>query len=328
MGEVDRVRERIREYFEYRYRGLECGMPVSFDAFCLGKDMETEEKKYLSRLERAKETGLCYHDWELGLEFIKTIIRCGQVRVRVREGHRVVFRISRDTVSSMNGLIHDLTLKKSNNEWYITSHRYRDEETEAFKYRRPLVRGPGCCRFFEQGCGVPVLQLGQYDRRAAVKYAHLWALDRNPKYYDFENLGGDCTNFCSQVLHAGGCPMNSTKTNGWYYYSLTNRSPSWTGVEFFHRFVTGNRGIGPRGEEASPSQIELGDIIQLDFPHNDAFNHCLVVVANPQPGDISRILISCHTVDRDNYPLVFYNWRGIRYIHISGCGLTQSHYGL
>ena len=328
MGEVDRIKKRIREYFEYRYRGLECGIPVSFDAFCLGKDMETEEKMYLSRLERAKEIGLCYRDWELDLAFLKTTVRCGRARVRVSEGHRVVFRVSRDTVSSMKGLRHDLSLKKSNNEWYITSHRYRDEETQALKYRRPLVRGLGFWRIFEQGCGVPVLRLGQYDRTAAVKYAHLWALDRNPKYYDFENLGGDCTNFCSQVLHAGGCPMNNSRTNGWHYYSLTNRSPSWTGVEFFHRFVTGNKSIGPRGEEVSPSQIELGDIIQLDFPHNDAFNHCLVVVANPQPGDINRVLISCHTVDRDNYPLVFYNWRGIRYIHISGCGLTQSHYGL
>ena len=34
-----------------------------------------------------------------------------------------------------------------------------------------------------------------YDRSAAVLYAHQWAYGRNPAFYDYENLGGDCTNF-------------------------------------------------------------------------------------------------------------------------------------
>ena len=33
-----------------------------------------------------------------------------------------------------------------------------------------------------------------YDREAAVRYAHRWAYGRNPNYYDYEELGGDCTN--------------------------------------------------------------------------------------------------------------------------------------
>lgn len=28
-----------------------------------------------------------------------------------------------------------------------------------------------------------------YDRGAAVRYAHRWAYDRNPAYYDFSELG-------------------------------------------------------------------------------------------------------------------------------------------
>ena len=39
-----------------------------------------------------------------------------------------------------------------------------------------------------------------YDRAAAVLYAHQWAYGRNPAFYDYENLGGDCTNFASQYL--------------------------------------------------------------------------------------------------------------------------------
>ena len=42
-----------------------------------------------------------------------------------------------------------------------------------------------------------------YDRKAAVLYAHQWAYGRNPAYYDYEELGGDCTNFASQCIFAG-----------------------------------------------------------------------------------------------------------------------------
>ena len=42
-----------------------------------------------------------------------------------------------------------------------------------------------------------------YDRQKAVAYARRWALGRNPAYFDFQDLGGDCTNFASQCLYAG-----------------------------------------------------------------------------------------------------------------------------
>ena len=41
-----------------------------------------------------------------------------------------------------------------------------------------------------------------YNRRSAVEYAHTWAYGRNPAYFDYQRLGGDCTNFASQCLYA------------------------------------------------------------------------------------------------------------------------------
>ena len=60
-----------------------------------------------------------------------------------------------------------------------------------------------------------------YNRERAVEYAHKWAFSRNPRYYDFQNIGGDCTNFASQVIYAGCGEMNYTPTFGWYYIILT-----------------------------------------------------------------------------------------------------------
>ena len=56
-----------------------------------------------------------------------------------------------------------------------------------------------------------------YDRKAAVEYARKWAYGRNPAYYDFSRLGGDCTNFASQCVYAGSDVMNYTPVLGWYY---------------------------------------------------------------------------------------------------------------
>ena len=48
-----------------------------------------------------------------------------------------------------------------------------------------------------------MLRLIPYNRQAAVAYAHKWAFGRNPAFFDFSELGGDCTNFASQCLYAG-----------------------------------------------------------------------------------------------------------------------------
>ena len=39
-----------------------------------------------------------------------------------------------------------------------------------------------------------------YTPAQALSYASTWALARNPAYYNFDALGGDCTNFYVQSL--------------------------------------------------------------------------------------------------------------------------------
>ena len=44
---------------------------------------------------------------------------------------------------------------------------------------------------------------------AEIAYARKWAFSRNPAYYDFDDIGGDCTNFISQCLQACLCRVQS-----------------------------------------------------------------------------------------------------------------------
>ena len=155
-----------------------------------------------------------------------------------------------------------------------------------------------------------------YYRPAAVSYAHRWAYSRNPAYYDYDKLGGDCTSFISQCVFAGSGVMNYTPTFGWYYAGANSKSPSWSGVEYLRNFlVRKNGGPGPLAEETSVSGVAPGDVIQLLFD-GEVFQHSLLVVeAGPEP-TADTILVATHSEDQDNKPLSAYQYQRARFLHI------------
>lgn len=156
-----------------------------------------------------------------------------------------------------------------------------------------------------------------YNRQKAVEYAHKWAFSRNPAYYNFDSIGGDCTNFISQCLYAGSNVMNYTKTFGWYYISGNDKSPSWTSVVYLYNFLTTNKSRGPYGKKVSIEQIKIGDVIQLSFD-GASFSHSLIVVQNGLTPNIDNILVASHTIDRDYFHLKDFYFKSLRCINIEG----------
>lgn len=164
----------------------------------------------------------------------------------------------------------------------------------------------------------------EYDRNAAAAYARKWAFARNPQYYNFDRLGGDCTNFASQCLFAGCGVMNFTPTFGWFYLDLQNRAPAWTGVEFFYNFLIGNgkeqggglgvgNGAGPFAIETNLSGLEIGDFVQFGRATGD-FYHTPVVVGF----DGGEPLLAAHTYDAFNRKLSSYSFDKLRCLHVLG----------
>ena len=157
-----------------------------------------------------------------------------------------------------------------------------------------------------------------YNRELAKEYALMWATKRNPKFYNFDNLGGDCTNFASQCVYAGCNVMNYSYPLGWYYISLTNRSPSWTSAQFFNDFLTRTLvSIGPIAIETELKNLEIGDIVQIKT--NNVFSHSLVITEvvknSSNPFDYK---ICAHTNDAYNRRLSTYNLAGAKYLKIIG----------
>lgn len=160
----------------------------------------------------------------------------------------------------------------------------------------------------------------EYNRAAAVAYARKWAYARNPAYYDFSDIGGNCTNFASQCVYAGSGIMNYTPIYGWYYISLNDRAPAWTGVDEFYRFLTTNKGPGPRAVVVPLSQIQDGDIVQLKFnAYTTRFDHSPVVI-DAGDGTPSTIQIAANSRDANCRPLSSYQYAQLRPIHITDVG--------
>lgn len=157
----------------------------------------------------------------------------------------------------------------------------------------------------------------EYNREKAVAYAHKWAYRRNPEYYNFQEIGGDCTNFASQCIFAGAGIMNYTPVYGWFYINGNNRTASWTGVQYLYNFLIGNQGVGPYAREVSVSEVQPGDICQLALDRDD-FHHTPVIVSTGLEPDFSNILVAAHSRDVDCRPLNTYDYRRVRFLHIEG----------
>ena len=157
----------------------------------------------------------------------------------------------------------------------------------------------------------------EYNRNAAIDYALTWANSRNPKYYDFESIGGDCTNFISQCLFAGSKIMNYTPITGWFYSDINHRSAAWTSVHYLHRFLTHNKTLGVYASEVPLLGIKPGDIIQLG-KNGQGFYHSLFVTSTGKIPTLSNTLICTHSIDSINRPLDTYQFDTYRCLHING----------
>ena len=126
-------------------------------------------------------------------------------------------------------------------------------------------------------------------------------------------IGGNCTNFVSQCIYAGSCKMNYKYTFGWYYISMEDRAPAWTGVEYFYTFMTTNMGVGPFGREASLDELEIGDVIQL-AKEGEGYYHTLLVVGF----EGEDTLVAAQTDNAYARPLSTYDYDFARFIKILG----------
>ncbi|OUC88139.1 amidase domain-containing protein [Streptomyces swartbergensis] len=114
-----------------------------------------------------------------------------------------------------------------------------------------------------------------YDYTAMAKYAEKHWKNYNSNYRKFNDVGGDCTNFISQALRAGGWKNNT----GWYksyknwWYNSSNQTTSWINVNYWASFAL-------HSDRAynldNVYKLGIGDILQMDFSGNRSKDHSMI----------------------------------------------------
>ncbi|WP_037669417.1 amidase domain-containing protein [Streptomyces griseus] len=117
-----------------------------------------------------------------------------------------------------------------------------------------------------------------YDYKAMAAYAEKYWNNYNKDYPDFNGhgAGGDCTNFVSQSLKAGGW-----KHVPGYVYDYTKwfgnadiQSDSFVGVNEWSWFAQNSKRTKPL---ANVYQLEVGDVLQMDFDRDGSKDHTMIV---------------------------------------------------
>ncbi|HHU81464.1 MAG TPA: amidase domain-containing protein [Firmicutes bacterium] len=144
-------------------------------------------------------------------------------------------------------------------------------------------------------------------RVAAVAYANRYAgaaappgtgFAYNPDYKNYNYLGGDCTNYASQVLHEGG---DFPKTPAWNYQ--TEGSKAWVNAGAFKDYMlySGRSSLIAHGtyDKVLPASYELlpGDFIA--YAQKGKVEHISIVTGADSRG---YTLVNSHNADRYRVP--------------------------
>ncbi len=165
-----------------------------------------------------------------------------------------------------------------------------------------------------------------YNRAKAKEYIDTYWKNYNPVYPTFHGGGGDCANFVSQVLYAGGMkwvddgnPSHYTWFTNWYCKpGATNRDGdrritlSWKVAAAFRRHWVKRsaRQILIKYKDAINSmeklsrELYIGDPVQFCYANGVAY-HTLIVTgfAWDKVAGVNDIVLASHTIDSNKRSL-------------------------
>ena len=354
----------LHDYFSRQYLALAKLESTSFgELFSDARQADYADAALDLQLELRRMQPLDYSltgfEYELEVESITTL-EDGSIRIRLTEDSVQNFTALPGVDSRRLGTSHHFVLESTGDRWLIRSHTLFDPllSTLLYEYMDEYAGGqwdPGFLRdldfsqdyidavpgYLEEAREQAELRLEQaeearpsdrtaeepYDREAAVAYAHQWVEDRSPDWEDYSQDGGNCQNYASQVLLAGGIPMDIQGNYIWKWYDDTvsnrntsyGRSSSWSGVKQFMDYASGNTGFGLVAEMNAPYDTgEPGDLIHMGTDQD--WRHTVVIVetVEGEDGSTADYLVNSNTANLQNYPASLYGYPDLILVHILG----------
>jgi Putative amidase domain len=152
-----------------------------------------------------------------------------------------------------------------------------------------------------------------FDRMAAARYASQYATTYNDNFPAFSYIGGDCTNFVSQAMLAGGWPMlpgaisgdplawwarpsPGSSTNLGTYNLKWSHTRTWTSAGEFYNHLEYSK----RCELCTRDDLDYGDIVQMRTVGEDNPHHTMIVTAKTCGFDGTELHVSYHSYNKLN----------------------------
>lgn len=157
-----------------------------------------------------------------------------------------------------------------------------------------------------------------YDRDAALAYMTEYADHRNHQWYAYDAVGGNCMNFGSQVLLAGGIPMDSEGPATWRWLAPFNTTGSFINVNAFEDYARTNEGFGlvaTVGPDDGAGQV--GDLLLLGI---DGPRHTTVIsgFVTDSSGKTVDYLLCSNTTNYRDFPAAAYYYTSRTLVKIHG----------
>ena len=130
-----------------------------------------------------------------------------------------------------------------------------------------------------------------YNRDNAIAYGDKYCINYNlAKYNSYKGRGGDCANFVSQCLYAGGFPQDSE----WYRHSVAwiNVMKQIAHFKEYGTFLNANNG-----------NLLKGNPIYFDWNGDGVYDHATICVGRNSNG---VAILDSHT--KDLYHATWTNW--------------------
>ena len=254
----------------------------------------------------------------------------GQVHIEASESAVMHFAATPDVDSKLYDVPHIFELVPAENGgWLIRHHEADDNPYFSLTYeegaatdgrlqqllraieRRSLQR--------QETVQVTLTCDHPYDRAAAEQYMRQYDHQRNDRWYAYDDVGGNCMNFGSQVLLAGGIPMDEQGSSKWYWYGQNTLDLSWINVGRFYSYARENRGYGLVADtEANYYTGEVGDILILG--PDGGHNHTTVIsgIVRNEAGETVDYLLCSNTTNYTDFPAGAYYYTSHRLIKIYG----------
>ena len=188
--------------------------------------------------------------------------------------------------------------------WMEEEAEYASEAEKAGLDDRRVISGDGTLEMMAAAAAATYT----YNVSNAIAYADKYCINYNSAYNSYKGRGGDCANFVSQCLYAGGFKQDSV----WYKHSVAwiNVMKQIAHFKAYGTFLT-----------ASNSNLIKGNPIYFDWNGDGTYDHATICVGRNNSG---VAILDSHT--KDLYHATWTNWsfKKAATIQLRGSGSSSS----